>query len=84
MQGSKDAFSGVAGAIAMGFVMTPSKPGKTAVSIGGGYYRHETAVGVNLTHWVDTGNASRRIMVNLGANRSRGASGVRVAAGFEF
>jgi autotransporter adhesin len=41
---------GIAAAAAMGITMTPSAPGKTTVTVNGGFFQGESAVGIAVAH----------------------------------
>ena len=82
----KDMSRGIASAIALSSVMTPSAPGKITVSLGGGFFNGESAAGVNAAYAVPAWAANRG-MVGFGlATTSGSVSGTtgKVFAGFEF
>ncbi|WP_415882620.1 YadA C-terminal domain-containing protein [Neptuniibacter sp. QD34_54] len=80
-----DAFSGIAAAIALGAVQMPSAPGKTAISIGTGYYAGESALGINVTHAVAGWGANKgNISGGIAGAGSNGEIAARMSVGFEF
>ncbi len=81
----EDAFSGVASAIALSAAQMPSAPGKTAVSIGGGFYKSEQAVGLNVVHAVSAwGNNNGTIGLGVASGTSGGNTAGKISVGFEF
>jgi autotransporter adhesin len=79
-QVARDAYSGVAAAMAMPN-MTPSGPGKTVVAAGVASYLGSQAVGVGVTYRSESG----RWLVNGAASMtSSGSTGVRAQVGYEF
>lgn len=79
----KTAYSGIASAIALSSVKTPSAPGKTAISFGMGHYEGENAIGVNVTHALKY-FAEHQSTVSFGVANSQGNTAGRISAGFEF
>jgi autotransporter adhesin len=78
------AMGGIASAIAMAPSVMPSAPGKTAVSVGTGFYAGYSAVGINITHsvveWAD-----HRGNITFGASQAdRAGSSAKLGFGFEF
>lgn len=77
---SKNAYSGVAAAMAMPN-LTPSGPGRTVVAAGGGYYMGGSAAAVGVTyrsanmHWLVNGGVSLTSTGNMAA---------RTQVGYEF
>lgn len=85
-QVEREMSKGIAAAIALSNVITPSAPGKISVSIGGGFFNGESAAGLNAAYAVPAWGANRGV-VGLGIATSSGyASGTtgKVFAGFEF
>lgn len=81
----EDAFSGIASALALSSAQMPSAPGKTAVSIGGGFYKSEQAVGLNVVHAVSAwGNNNGTIGLGIASGTSGGNTAGKISVGFEF
>jgi hypothetical protein len=82
----KQAFSGIASAIAMGAPAMPSAPGKTVLNMSYGNYGGQSAVGITFAHRLNTDGAGNWF-VNGGAATgftSGNRLGVRIGIGVEF
>ena len=84
-----EARRGVAGAVAIGTNIQPSRPGKTTLSAGLGHYKDQTALGFGVNHWLKLGEEddSMRVIINGGASLSEGGGDdnvYRVGVGVEF
>jgi trimeric autotransporter adhesin len=76
-----DVEGGVAAAIALTSAQQPSAPGKTAVSIGAGFYAGEQAIGINAVHKLaNNGNVG----VGIAQSTGDGDTAAKVSYGFEF
>lgn len=74
---NRQANRGIAGASAM-ISVTPYLPGKTVLNAGMATYRGESALGVGISRWNDSG----RVNVNAGVSAARGDSAIfRVGVG---
>ncbi|MCB1614642.1 MAG: YadA C-terminal domain-containing protein [Pseudomonadales bacterium] len=78
-----DAFSGIAIALSLNSPQMPSAPGKTAVSMGAGFFEGKSAVGVNAVHaleaWSDQNGT-----IGVGISGASGLFAGKVSVGFEF
>ncbi|MNV39226.1 hypothetical protein D3C71_1307980 [compost metagenome] len=74
---NRQANRGIAGASAM-ISVTPYLPGKTVLNAGMATYRGESALGVGISRWNDSG----RVNINAGVSAARGDSAIfRVGVG---
>ena len=79
-----EAYGGIAGVAALsGAVAYPSTAGKTAVGVGFGYFNSESAMAINVSHWVKA-NQNTRIIINAGASFFAEKSVFKAGASFEF
>jgi len=89
MFAKRQARRGVAGAVAIGTNIQPSRPGKTTLSAGLGQYKDQTALGLGINHWLKIGDEDNdtRFIINAGASISEGGGEdnvYRVGVGVEF
>lgn len=82
----RDMSRGIASAIALSNVVTPSAPGKITVSLGGGFFNGESAAGFNAAYAVPAWAANRGMLGFGLATTSSAVTGTtgKVFAGFEF
>ncbi len=72
------------GTVTLSNTMMPTEAGKTAVSIGTGFYKGRGAVGINVTHALP-GYAQNRSHVSAGLSvAGNGNNLFRASAGFQF
>lgn len=81
-----DLQDGVAAALALTSAQQPSAPGKTAVSVGGGFYKGSNAIGLNAVHALDIGGSMQayKPTIGLGVADAGGDTATKVSVGFEF
>jgi len=83
-----EAQRGIAGAVALTSVISPSAPGKTAFNVGYGQYHHASATALSMSHWFEFKNQNEapKIIVSGGASlaESMTDSVFRFSVGMEF
>ncbi|MGI9316063.1 MAG: YadA C-terminal domain-containing protein, partial [bacterium] len=80
---------GIAGVAALTSILNPSKSGKTTLNLGIGHFKSESAVGLNMAHWIKTknmGEKTKKLVLNGGASLAEGGEDAvyRVGIGMEF
>jgi autotransporter adhesin len=78
------AYAGVAAAIAIAPIAPPLEPGQTAVMMGAGTYESQSALGLTVTHHLET-ESQREIFINGGVSiSSENTVASRVMMGIVF
>ena len=70
----RESRAGIAGANAIASIPQPHAPGQTAIGVGAGYFKHEGAVAVGMSHISNSGKWVSKAGVNFDTRKNVGAA----------